>query len=64
MPTTVLTSAMTPKQFCERFGISPATYHRLVARGELATLRFGRAVRITEAEVQRYIQNNTRGQAA
>jgi excisionase family DNA binding protein len=55
------TVAITPKQFCERFDISPATYYRIVARGELKTLRFGRAVRITEAEVQRYIERNTRG---
>lgn len=38
--------------------ISPATCYRLVACGEIATVRFGRARRVPVAELDRLIQRS------
>ncbi|MPY92955.1 MAG: helix-turn-helix domain-containing protein [Acidimicrobiia bacterium] len=42
-----------------RLGVSARTVRRLVVSGELPTVRIGRSVRITEADLQRFI--DTRG---
>jgi len=39
----------------QRLGISAATCYRLVAAGEIATVRFGRAHRVPVAELERLI---------
>ena len=39
----------------QRLGISTATCYRLVAAGEIATVRFGRAHRVPVAELERLI---------
>lgn len=40
------------------FGISPITVYRLVQRGELKAVRFGRRVRIPRSEVERLLGMN------
>ncbi len=52
---------------CERLGIGLSTYKRLVNAGELQEIAIGRARRLPEIEVDRYIKvhlDNRRSAAA
>jgi excisionase family DNA binding protein len=40
----------------ELLGVSPATLYRLIAAGEVGTVRFGRTRRVPHAELDRLIQ--------
>lgn len=44
-----------------RLRVSTAYAYRIAANGELATVRAGRAVRVTESAVQEWIRAHTRG---
>lgn len=46
-------------EVAQRWGVSRRTVERLVDRRELAVMRVGRAVRISEAELARYAKANT-----
>ena len=45
----------TLQEIADRTGIPRSTWYTLVARGEIETVRYGRAVRVSEAEVIRWI---------
>lgn len=47
--------AFTFPEVGERLGVSLATVERLVARGDLRELRVGRSVRVTAAELRRFL---------
>lgn len=50
--------AFSVQEAAEIFGISPITVYRLVRRGELKAVRFGRRVRIPRSEVERLLGMN------
>jgi excisionase family DNA binding protein len=47
---------LTRSKACERLGIGLSTYKRLVAEGQLHEVPIGRARRLPEAEIGRYIK--------
>ena len=50
---------VTVKDAARRLSLSPRTVAHYIARRKLAVVRLGRAVRITEAELQRLIAEYT-----
>lgn len=46
---------LTVKQVAERLAISEKTVRRLIDAGELPIIRFGRLIRITPADLDRFI---------
>lgn len=53
---------LTMPEVAERLSIRLYTVREMGRRGELPTVRVGRAVRVSEAALARYIQERTRGQ--
>jgi excisionase family DNA binding protein len=47
---------LTRSKACERLGIGLSTFKRLVAEGQLHEVQIGRARRLPEAEIGRYIK--------
>lgn len=41
-----------PKQFCELFGVSMATFHRMLKRGEIDTYKIGRSLRVKRESIE------------
>jgi excisionase family DNA binding protein len=42
------------KEFCARYGLSRATLYQLLKRGELRSIKVGKATRIPRAEAERW----------
>src|SRR5699024_1749508 len=51
--TTPITAYLTVPQVAEALSCSPDTVRRLIARGEMRTVRFGRLIRVATGEVAR-----------
>lgn len=47
--------AMSVAKVAERLAVSPRTIYRLVSNGELNCVRVGRAVRVTESQLNEYV---------
>ena len=47
--------AMSVLKVAERLAVSPKTIYRLVSNGELGCIRVGRAVRVTESQLNEYV---------
>jgi excisionase family DNA binding protein len=45
----------TIKQVADRLAVSPRTVHRLIAQGALPVHRIGRAVRVSEDDLARFL---------
>jgi excisionase family DNA binding protein len=52
---------LSPTQVAEMLGIGRPTVYSLLARGELPSVRFGRAVRVPLAALTRWIETRARG---
>ena len=52
---------LTVKQVAERLATSEKTVRRLIDAGELPTIRFGRNLRITPVDVDRFIASHRCG---
>lgn len=50
----ICTDYLTRKQVANRWGVSLTTVDRMILRGQLKSIRFGKAVRITVASVEAY----------
>jgi excisionase family DNA binding protein len=48
-----------PRHVCELLGISLPTLYRIVARGEMEAFKIGRATRIRQSEIDRYVSSRT-----
>jgi excisionase family DNA binding protein len=55
MDTTFLTS----KDIAEILKISKALVYQLIAQGQIASVRFGRTVRVKQADLEKFIAQNT-----
>lgn len=53
--TSVNMPAMSVAKVAERLAVSPKTIYRLVSNGELNCVRVGRAVRVTESQLNDYV---------
>jgi excisionase family DNA binding protein len=51
-------SLLTIAQAAERLQVSDATVYRLVANRRLGSIRVGRLVRISEADIERFLTHN------
>ena len=47
------------KQVAEMLGVSKRTVDRMIAAGQLAIVKVNRSTRITQAEIENYIERNT-----
>jgi len=47
---------LTVADAAQRLQISPLTLYRMIGRGELPCRRIGRAVRVRESDLERYIK--------
>lgn len=47
---------LTIKEVAERLSVSEPTIYRLINRGELPTVKIGRALRFDEADIEAYIR--------
>lgn len=47
---------LTPQEVAELLRVSPAAIHRLLRRGDLPAVRVGRAWRVEDAELQRWLR--------
>jgi len=52
---------MTMNEVAETLSVSRMTIHRLVSKGEIKSLKIGRAVRIPEESLKEYVDRNLRG---
>jgi len=52
---------MTMNEVAETLSVSRMTIHRLVGKGEIKSLKVGRAVRIPEESLKEYVDRNLRG---
>ncbi|HLW59347.1 MAG TPA: helix-turn-helix domain-containing protein, partial [bacterium] len=50
---------LTPQEVAELLRVSAAAIHRLLRRGELPSVRVGRAWRVDEAELQRWLRRHS-----
>ncbi len=55
-----LTDFHTISEIAERLKVSPKTVRRWIARGDLVTYRFGRQIRITEADLNAFVAGHRR----
>lgn len=51
---------LTIPQVAERLKISRHTVYRLISAGELPVVEVGKVSRVSEADLQKYIERNTR----
>ena len=49
---------LSPRQVAERLGVSVKTISRRIAEGELRASKIGRLLRISAADVQRYVERH------
>lgn len=49
--------AYSVRRFCEKFDVSRATFYREVQAGRIHPVKIGRSTRITQAEVDRYLES-------
>ena len=54
---------LTPEEVAAELRVSPAVVLRLLRRGDLPSLRVGRAWRVDEDDLRRWIRNRRRGAA-
>lgn len=47
-----------PSEVAEALNIGKTTTHQLIARGDLKSVRIGRAVRVPVDEVERYVRGD------
>jgi excisionase family DNA binding protein len=59
-PTIALPRLLTVDEVADALGICARTVRRLIARGELATHRLGRAVRVAEDDYRRLVARSRR----
>jgi len=52
---------MTMNEVAETLSVSRMTIHRLVGKGEIKSLKIGRAVRIPEESLKEYVDRNLKG---
>lgn len=50
---------VTKAQACEQFNVHLNTIKKLIANGELQTIKIGRSVRISQASIDEFIQRKT-----
>jgi excisionase family DNA binding protein len=50
---------LTGKEIAEILKISKALAYRLISRGEIPSIRFGRTVRVKQADLEKFIAENT-----
>jgi excisionase family DNA binding protein len=48
-----------PNEVAEALGLGRATVFRMIAAGELPVIRFGRAVRVPAADLERWLRDRT-----
>ena len=58
------TGLLTPQEVAEALRVSPSVVLRLLRRGDLPSLRVGRAWRVDEDDLRRWIRGHRRGGAA
>lgn len=51
---------MTPAQVAKRLQVTERTVYKYLANGEMEAVKIGRVWRITEEQLQKFIQKNTR----
>jgi excisionase family DNA binding protein len=52
---------LTKSEVAKTLSVSDITVHRLISKGEIQTLKIGRAVRIPEESLKEYIDQNMSG---
>ena len=52
---------LTIREVAKRLAVSTRSVHRLIAAGDLPTHRFGKSVRVSELDMERYIASCRRG---
>lgn len=53
--TSEIMPAMSVPKVAERLAVSPKTVYRLISNGDLGCIRVGRAVRVTESQLNDYV---------
>lgn len=53
-----MTKLMTPREVARHLSVSPEKVYRMLQRGEMRPVRLGRAVRVTEGEVERFVRES------
>ena len=56
METSTLPTLLKIAEIMDRTGLSKASVYRVINAGQLRTVKIGRSVRVTEAELSRYIE--------
>ena len=56
METSTLPTLLKISEIMDRTGLSKASVYRVINAGQLKTVKIGRSVRVTEAELSRYIE--------
>lgn len=51
---------MTPAQVAKRLQITERTVYKYLSNGEMEAVKIGRVWRITEEQLQKFVQKNTR----
>jgi excisionase family DNA binding protein len=47
---------LTPEQAKERLSVGRSTIYQLIRTGQLRSVRFGRAIRVSESEIERFVR--------
>ncbi|GGA57897.1 hypothetical protein GCM10007416_33870 [Kroppenstedtia guangzhouensis] len=55
-----MSDIMTPAQVAKRLQVTERTVYKYLANGEMEAVKIGRVWRITEEQLQKFIQKNTR----
>ena len=53
-----MTRLLTPREVAAHLSVSPEKVYRMLQKGEMRPVRLGRAVRVTEGEVERFVRES------
>lgn len=59
-----MSALLTPEQARERLNVGRNTVYELLRTGRLRSIRFGRAIRVTEGELERFVRDAEAGAVA
>lgn len=57
----VIENTYTPKQIAELFQVKKETIQKYIRKGDLKAIKIGNRYRVTEEQLQEYIEENTTG---
>lgn len=53
-----MTRLLTPREVAAHLSVSPEKVYRMLQKGEMRPVRLGRAVRVTEGEVEKFVRES------